>query len=76
MLPDVRGCGLLAGIEQIFYAATCGDALEYGGFDDTLIYAELKKPSAERSIPSEQMLREESVEIWKKYKDMPGRIRY
>jgi tRNA(Arg) A34 adenosine deaminase TadA len=65
-----------AGIERIFYAATVEDALEYGNFDDSMIYAELKKPTTERSIPAEQILRDEAVEVWKKYKNMPGRVQY
>lgn len=65
-----------AGIERVFYAATVGDALEYGNFDDSMIYAELKKPSAQRSIPNEQVLREECVTVWKQYKEMPGRVQY
>jgi len=53
-----------------------GDALEYGNFDDSMIYAELKKPTTQRSIPAEQILREEAVEVWKRYKNMPGRVQY
>jgi hypothetical protein len=53
-----------------------GDALEYGNFDDAMIYSELKKPSTQRSIPAEQMLRDEAVEVWKKYKTMAGRMQY
>ena len=41
-----------------------------------MIYAELKKPSTERSIPAEQIMREEAVEVWKKYKNMSGRVQY
>jgi tRNA(Arg) A34 adenosine deaminase TadA len=74
--PMCAAASYWAGIDKIFYGATCGDALEYGGFDDTLIYGELKKPATERSIPAEQILREEAVEVWKKYKDMPSRVRY
>ncbi len=74
--PMCAAAAYWARIDKIFYAATCGDALEYGDFDDTLIYAELKKPTIERSIPAEQILREEAVEVWKKYKDMPGRVPY
>ena len=74
--PMCAAAAYWARIDKIFYAATCGDALEYGDFDDTVIFAELKKPTAERSIPAEQILRDEAVEVWKKYKDMPGRVRY
>ena len=74
--PMCAAAAYWAGIEKIFYAATVGDALEYGNFDDSMIYAELKKPTTQRSIPAEQILREEAVEVWKKYKNMPGRVQY
>jgi tRNA(Arg) A34 adenosine deaminase TadA len=65
-----------AGIERIFYAATCEDAFEYGDFDDSMIYGELKKPVGERSIPAEQIMRAEAVEVWKKYKAKSDRVPY
>jgi guanine deaminase len=74
--PMCAAAAYWAGIKKVFYAATVGDALEYGNFDDTMIYAELKKPTTQRSIPAEQILRDEAVEVWKKYKSMPGRVRY
>jgi guanine deaminase len=74
--PMCAAAAYWAGIEKIFYAATVGDALEYGNFDDSMIYAELKKPTTQRSIPAEQILREEAVEVWKRYKNMPGRVQY
>ena len=74
--PMCAAAAYWAGIEKIFYAATVGDALEYGNFDDSMIYAELKKPTTQRSIPAEQILREEAVEVWEKYKNMPGRVQY
>jgi len=74
--PMCAAAAYWAGIEKIFYAATVGDALEYGNFDDSMIYAELKKPTTQRSIPAEQILREEAVEVWKRYKNMAGRVQY
>ncbi len=74
--PMCAAAAYWAGIEKIYFAATVGDALEYGNFDDSMIYAELKKPTLERSIPAEQILRDEAVEVWKKYKNMPGRVQY
>lgn len=74
--PMCAAAAYWAGIKKIFYAATVGDALEYGNFDDTMIYNELKKPVTQRSIPAEQILREEAVEVWKKYKNMPGKVQY
>jgi guanine deaminase len=74
--PMCAAAAYWAGIKTIYYAATCGDALEYGNFDDSMIYSELKKPTTERSIPAQQIMREEAVEVWKKYKNMPGRTQY
>jgi len=74
--PMCAAAAYWAGIERIFYAATCEDALEYGDFDDTMIYAELKKPATDRSIPARQILRDEAVEVWKKYKAKPDKVHY
>ncbi|MGP8099921.1 MAG: nucleoside deaminase [Candidatus Cybelea sp.] len=74
--PMCAAAAYWAGIKKIYFAATVGDALEYGNFDDTMIYAELKKPTTERSIPAEQILREEAVVVWKEYKNMAGRVQY
>ncbi|HUA33860.1 MAG TPA: nucleoside deaminase [Candidatus Binataceae bacterium] len=74
--PMCAAAAYWAGLAKIYYAATVQDALEYGNFDDTMIYAELRQPTLERSMPAEQIMREEAVEIWKKYKNMPGRVQY
>lgn len=74
--PMCAAAAYWAGIERIFYAATCEDALEYGDFDDTMIYAELKKPATDRSIPAQQIMRDEAVEVWKKYKAKPDKVHY
>src|SRR3984885_3893777 len=74
--PMCAAAAYWAGIERIFYAATCEDALEYGNFDDSMIYGELKKPVGERSIPAEQIMQDEAVEGWKKYKAKPDRVPY
>ncbi len=74
--PMCMAAAYWAGIKRIFYAATNGDAFEYGDFDDTMIYGELKKPAEARSIPMKQMLRAEAVEVWKAYKAKPDRVPY
>ncbi|HEX7936962.1 MAG TPA: nucleoside deaminase [Paraburkholderia sp.] len=74
--PMCMAASYWAGIKHIYYASTNADALEYGDFDDTMIYGEMKKPMEERSIPSEQFMREEAVEVWKKYKDKADRVPY
>jgi tRNA(Arg) A34 adenosine deaminase TadA len=65
-----------AGIEAVYYASQVEDALEYGGFDDSMIYGELKKPAAERALPIKQMMRAEAVEVWRKYAKKSDRVPY
>ena len=48
---------------RVIYACTAADAAA-AGFDDAFIYDELKRPLNERRIPTEQLLREESQEIF------------
>lgn len=74
--PMCMAAAYWAGIENIYYASTNGDALEYGDFDDSMIYEELGKPMDERSIPSRQIMRAEAVTVWKKYKAKPDRVPY
>ncbi len=65
-----------AGIKKVFYAAQIEDALEYGGFDDSMIYDELRKPVQERNLEIKQIMRAEAVEVWKKYADKEDRVPY
>ena len=74
--PMCMAAAYWAGIKTIYYASTNEDALRYGDFDDSMIYGELKKPVAERSIPTRQIMRAEAVEVWKKYKDKEDRVPY
>jgi hypothetical protein len=41
-----------------------------------MIYGEMKKPMAERPIPSEQIMQAEAVEVWKKYNNKANRVPY
>ena len=74
--PMCAAAAYWAGIERVFYAATCEDALQYGDFDDSMIYGELRKPVGERSMPARQIMRVEAVEVWKKYRDKADRVPY
>ena len=65
-----------AGIETVFYAAQVEDALQYGNFDDSMIYDEIRKPLAERAIPIRQIMRAEAVEVWKKYQAKEDTVQY
>ena len=74
--PMCAAASYWAGLEQIFFGATVDDALQYGGFDDTMIFAQLRHPTLERSLSARQILRAEAVEIWKKYRDKPDKVAY
>ncbi|MCB4770426.1 nucleoside deaminase [Ancylobacter sp. Lp-2] len=74
--PMCMAASYWAGIERVFYASTNADALEYGDFDDSMIYGELRKPIDQRSITCVQILQEEAVEVWKKYKNKSDRVPY
>jgi guanine deaminase len=74
--PMCTAAAYWAGIGRVFYAATVADALEYGNFDDSMIYEELRKPVGERSIPCTPMMRAQAVEVWKQYRDKADRIQY
>jgi guanine deaminase len=74
--PMCMAAAYWAGIKAVYYAAQIEDALAYGGFDDSMIYAEIKKPVGERSIPTKQIMRAEAVEVWKKYAAKDDRVPY
>jgi len=74
--PMCAAASFWARLDRIVFAAHCQDALQYGDFDDTAIYEDLKKPALERKIPHAEILREESVEVWKRYHAKSDRVQY
>ena len=46
-------------LERIYYAANAEEAAR-AGFDDAFLYREMALPPAERSLPAEELLREEA----------------
>ena len=74
--PMCAGAIFWARIDRVVYASTIGDALRYGQFDDQPIYEDLAKPIAERLVPAAQCLREEMLELWRRYEAKPDRVRY
>lgn len=48
-----------AHVDRIFYAANAEDAAR-AGFDDAFLYRELALPADRRTLPTEEMLREEA----------------
>lgn len=48
---------------RVFYACVAADAAA-AGFDDAFIYEELNRKQADRQVPMQQLLREESLPIF------------
>jgi guanine deaminase len=61
--------------DKIYYANSKEDAAAIN-FDDKLIYDELAKPISERKIFTEQLLRDEALEAFKKWSESPNKIEY
>lgn len=62
-------------INTIYYANTKVDAANIG-FDDQFIYEELEKPMAARSLPIQQMLREEALQAFKLWEQSSKKVTY
>ncbi|MEI7781872.1 MAG: nucleoside deaminase [Planctomycetota bacterium] len=66
-----------AALDAIVYAATVADAKHYGNFDDDFIYRQFSLQRSERAIAEiPELLRDESIEVWKEYAARPDKIDY
>ena len=61
--------------DRIFFAGSKEDAAAIN-FDDKLIYDEIAKPVGERKIFTQQVLREQALEAFKKWSESPNKIEY
>ena len=62
-------------LDAIFYGCTAADAAT-AGFDDAFLYEEAKRPIAERSIPTINLLREQAISSFNAWREYAGRIDY
>ena len=60
---------------RVYFGATAADAAA-AGFDDAVIYNELKVPPGNRRIPMGQLLREDSLAIFSAWKQQEGKVPY
>jgi guanine deaminase len=60
---------------RVYYACEAADAAAVG-FDDAFIYEELKRAHTERRVPMQQLLREESLEIFALWKRQENKTEY
>jgi tRNA(Arg) A34 adenosine deaminase TadA len=64
-----------ARIQKIYYGNTGKDAAEIG-FDDSAFQEDIKKDFTERSIPVEEVLHDEALEVFKAWTDKQDKISY
>lgn len=64
-----------ARLDRIFYGCGAADAAR-AGFDDSFLYAELKKDQPERSLPAMQLLRDEAWESFAAWIASPNKVEY
>jgi len=73
--PMCLGAVYWARPERFFFAGTRQDAAS-AGFDDEMIYEELTLPFDARRLPSENLLRERAVELFREWIEFPDKIAY
>ena len=73
--PMCLGAIYWARLARVYFANTAEDAAKIG-FDDSLIYHELKQAHAHRRIPAIQMMREEALAGFRAWKANPNKILY
>lgn len=61
--------------DAIFYGNTSADAAE-AGFDDAVLYEEIKRPLDQRRIPAINLLREKAISNFEAWRQFAGRIDY
>ena len=64
-----------ARIEKIHFANTADDARRIA-FDDRDLYLEMKRPRAERQIPSRQLLRDQAFAVFREWQEKADHIDY
>jgi len=73
--PMCLGAIYWARLGAVYFAASQEDA-EDAGFDDSFIYKELNAPLENRSIPTQQLLRENAQVPFEEWKAKEDKIKY
>ena len=73
--PMCLGAIYWARPERVYFACTREDAANIG-FDDRFIYEELKKANDERHLPIINLMREEALTVFKKWRRKPDKQEY
>jgi tRNA(Arg) A34 adenosine deaminase TadA len=73
--PMCLGALYWARPKAVYYAATKEDAAAIG-FDDHFIYAELERPIAARQRPMHQLMRNEALAAFERWRSNPDKVPY
>lgn len=73
--PMCLGAIYWARLDKLYFANTKQDAKEID-FDDSFIYEEIDLPFEKRKIPTKQILRDEAIVAFQKWKDKADKIEY
>lgn len=73
--PMCLGAILWARIDKLYYAADRHDA-KTAGFDDDLFYSEISLPPEKRKLSSEELEKEEAVNVFNKWINSQNKIAY
>jgi guanine deaminase len=73
--PMCMGAIYWARLAKVYYANTRDDAARIG-FDDSLIYDQLRLPPGQREIPMLQLMREQALEAFLEWEKSPLKVKY
>lgn len=76
--PMCLAAAYWARLDAIHYASTAEDVRDLGGFDDSRIRQELGREPHQRSLPiaGDEQARLAALEVWRAYRDLPGKVPY
>ena len=73
--PMCLGAVYWARLRKIYFANTAADAAKIG-FDDSLIYREIRRPAAARRIPMISLLRGDALAVFRAWQNKKGKVLY
>ncbi|XLQ20581.1 MAG: nucleoside deaminase [Candidatus Moraniibacteriota bacterium] len=73
--PMCLGAVYWSRFERVYYANTKEDAANIE-FDDEFIYEELELTKENRKLPMEQLMRNDAIEVFKKWEEKSDKIKY
>ena len=72
--PMCYAAAYWARIDKVYFASRWSDYADL--FDDARIHADLARPSAERLLAPELLMRDEALAVWEEFRQMEGGARY